>query len=65
MVDFGRIAEMLAQIGPRIDVLRLPRLSPLSAPLFLERGRVPVEGAARERLMETEAARLMAEAGLT
>jgi ATP-dependent helicase Lhr and Lhr-like helicase len=64
MVDFGRIAEMLAQIGPRIDVQRIARLSPLSAPLFLERGRVPVEGVARERLMEAEAARLMAEAGL-
>jgi ATP-dependent Lhr-like helicase len=65
MVDFSRIEEMLTRIGPRIDMVRLPRITPLAAPLFLERGRIPVEGMARERLMANEAARLMTAAGLT
>jgi ATP-dependent Lhr-like helicase len=64
LVSFSRIEELLARIGGRIDHLRLPRVTPLAAPLFLEHGRVPVDGAARERLVEETAARLMAEAGL-
>ncbi len=64
LIDFGRVEEMLAQIGDRIDLKRLPRVSPLAAPLFLEAGRTPVEGAAQERLITEEADRLMAEAGL-
>jgi ATP-dependent Lhr-like helicase len=64
LVDFDRIEEMLARIGPRITLRRLPRVSPLAAPLFLEAGRVPVAGAAQERLLAEEAARLMAAAGL-
>ncbi|MGB1096052.1 MAG: helicase-related protein, partial [Paracoccaceae bacterium] len=46
LVDFSRIRQMLLQIGDRIEHRRLGRLSPLSAPLFLEAGRVPVEGQA-------------------
>ena len=64
LVDFGRIEEMLARAGDRIDVVRLDRVTPLAAPLFLEVGKVPVEGAARERMVEEETERLMAEAGL-
>jgi ATP-dependent Lhr-like helicase len=64
LVDFGRIEDMLARVGDRIDLLRLDRPSPLAAPLMLEHGRVPVDGAGRERLAEAAAARLMAEAGL-
>lgn len=64
LIDFGRIEEMLARIGDRIDLNRLPHVSPLAAPLFLEAGRTPVEGAAQERLMAEEADKLMAEAGL-
>jgi ATP-dependent helicase Lhr and Lhr-like helicase len=64
LVDFGRIEDMLARIAGRIDHLRLQRITPLAAPLFLEKGRVPVEGAARERLVEQAAADLMAAAGL-
>ena len=64
LVDFDRIEDMLSRIGPRIDVLRLPRVTPLAAPMFLEMGRVPVEGAGRERLAAEAALRLMAEAGL-
>ena len=65
LVDFGRIEDMLARINGRIDVMRLTRVTPLAAPLFLEVGKVPVEGMGRERLVEEEAERLMAEAGLT
>jgi ATP-dependent Lhr-like helicase len=64
LIDFGRVEEMLRQIGPRIDLRRLAHVSPLAAPLFLEVGRTPVEGAAQERLVAEEAERLMTEAGL-
>ncbi|MGR3527828.1 MAG: ligase-associated DNA damage response DEXH box helicase [Paracoccaceae bacterium] len=65
LVDFGRVREMLERVGDRIDVIRLSRLTPFSAPLFLEMGRVPVEGMARERLMAEAAEELMREAGLS
>jgi ATP-dependent Lhr-like helicase len=64
LVDFGRIEDMLTHVGPNIDHLQLPRVTPFAAPLFLEHGQVPVEGAGREQLMAQAAARLMAEAGL-
>ena len=64
LVDFGRIEEMLARVGPRIDHIRLARVTPLAAPLLLEVGKVPVDGQGRERLMAEEADRLMAAAGL-
>jgi ATP-dependent helicase Lhr and Lhr-like helicase len=64
MVDFARIEDMLARTGPNIELRRLPRLSPLAAPLFLEPGKVPVHGAGRERLAEDAARQLMREAGL-
>ncbi|MCE8510664.1 ligase-associated DNA damage response DEXH box helicase [Ruegeria pomeroyi] len=65
LVDFGRIEEMIARVGNRIDLVRLDRVTPLAAPLFLEVGRVPVQGAAEERLLAEESARLLADAGLT
>ncbi len=64
MIDFSRVEEMLARVQGRIDLRRLPRLSPLAAPLFLEPGKVPVHGQGRERLAEDQARRLMQEAGL-
>ncbi len=64
LVDFGRIEAMIARIGDRIDLLRLDRVSPLAAPLFLEVGKVPVKGAAEERLLAEESARLLKAAGL-
>ena len=64
LVSFGRIEALLDRVAGRIEHVALARVSPLAAPLFLEHGRVPVEGAARERIVEETAARLMAEAGL-
>jgi len=64
LVDFGRVEEMLARTEGRIDLLRLPTLTPLSAPLFLEAGRVPIKGAATERLLAEAAEDLVAAAGL-
>ncbi|MCG7518719.1 ligase-associated DNA damage response DEXH box helicase [Ruegeria sp. Ofav3-42] len=64
LVDFGRIEEMIARISDRIDLVRLERVSPLAAPLFLEVGKVPVKGAAEERLLAEESARLLQLAGL-
>ena len=65
LIDFGRIEEMIARIDGRIDLLRLPRVTPFAAPLFLEQGRTPVEGAAQERLLAEETEKLMAAAGLS
>lgn len=65
LVDFARIREMADRVGSRIDHMRLDRVTPLSAPLFLEPGRVPVRGLADERLMAEEVARLMEDSGLS
>jgi ATP-dependent Lhr-like helicase len=65
LVDFGRIEEMLDRIDDRIDHKQLTRVTPLAAPLFLEPGRVPIQGLANERLLEDEASRLMQTAGLS
>ncbi len=65
LVDFGRIEDMLTRIGPRIDHIALPRVSPLAAPMFLEMGKVPIKGQGRNRLAEDAAACLMQDAGLT
>ncbi len=64
LVDFGRIEEMLARVGDRIDLRELDRVTPLAAPLFLEPGRVPVKGLAEERLLAEETERLMTASGL-
>ncbi len=64
LIDFGRIEELLARVEGRIDLVRLPRVTPFAAPLFLEHGRTPVEGAAQERLLAEAAERLMDAAGL-
>jgi ATP-dependent Lhr-like helicase len=64
LVDFARIRELCARVGDRIVHVALERISPLSAPLFLEPGRVPVNGSAEERLLEEEVTRLLRESGL-
>jgi ATP-dependent Lhr-like helicase len=64
LVDFGRIDEMLARTGGRVDHTVLDRVTPLAAPLFLEPGRIPLAGEGRERLLAAEAETLMAAAGL-
>ncbi len=64
LVDFSRIEDMLERTRGQIEHRKLTRPSPLAAPLFLEVGKVPVLGAARERLLEEEAERLIAAVGL-
>jgi ATP-dependent Lhr-like helicase len=64
LVDFSRLEEMLGRIGGQIDLLRLDHVTPLAAPLFLEPGKVPVEGTGRERLAEDAAKALLRAAGL-
>ncbi|MCV6593609.1 MAG: ligase-associated DNA damage response DEXH box helicase [Silicimonas sp.] len=65
LVDFGRIEEMLARTGGRVDHMVLDRVTPLAAPLFLEPSRIPISGEGRERLLAAETARLMEDAGLS
>ncbi|MDC0657488.1 ligase-associated DNA damage response DEXH box helicase [Leisingera sp. SS27] len=64
LVDFGRIEEMLERTRGRITLRRLERISPLAAPLLLEVGKVPVKGAAEEKLLQQEAEELMRQSGL-
>jgi ATP-dependent Lhr-like helicase len=64
LVDFSRIEAMIERIGARIDIQHLDRPSPLAAPLFLEPGKIPVDGAGRDRLAADAAAQLMRDAGL-
>jgi ATP-dependent Lhr-like helicase len=64
LVDFARIEDLLTRIGNRIDLVRLKTVTPLAAPMFLEQGKVPVEGTGRERLARDAAAQLMRDAGL-
>ncbi|SMX44029.1 ligase-associated DNA damage response DEXH box helicase [Actibacterium lipolyticum] len=65
LVDFGRIEQMLRRIDGQIDHIALPRVSPLAAPLFLEVGRVPIKGAAQERILAQAAQSAMKAAGLS
>jgi ATP-dependent Lhr-like helicase len=64
LADFGRIEEMLRTRGERIHAMA-PHVTPLAAPLLLEAGRVPIRASGAELMLEEEAARMMAEAGLT
>ncbi|MFZ1340050.1 MAG: ligase-associated DNA damage response DEXH box helicase [Paracoccaceae bacterium] len=65
MIDFSRIEDLLGRIEGRIDLIRLPRVTPLAAPLLLEPGKVPIHGKGREKLADSAAAALMQAAGLT
>ena len=64
LVDFARIQEMVDRVRGRIDLVRVDRVTPLAAPLFLEMGKVPVVGAAEERLLAEAAEKLLQEAGI-
>ncbi|MDP7149641.1 MAG: ligase-associated DNA damage response DEXH box helicase [Paracoccaceae bacterium] len=65
LVDFNRIEEMLTRINGRIDHMQLDRLSPLSAPMFLEIGKVPIRGSADEALLDRHEDMALTDAGLT
>ncbi|MGR3616801.1 MAG: ligase-associated DNA damage response DEXH box helicase [Paracoccaceae bacterium] len=64
LVDFSRIEDMIARNGTQIDLRRTAHVTPFAAPLLLEHGRVPIHGAARDRLMAQEAEDLMKNSGL-
>lgn len=64
LIDFGRIETLLAETKGYIDHISLDRVTPLAAPLFLEKGRVPIKGAGQEKLIQQNAEQLMKEAGL-
>ena len=52
LIDFDRIDDLTDRIRGRIDLVRLKRPSPLSAPLLLEVGREWVAGSAEDRLLD-------------
>ena len=62
LVDFDRIEEMCARASGRLRHVRAGAPTPFAAPLLLEVGKVPIRGAAEERLLEAEAEALMREA---
>ncbi|WP_185803535.1 ligase-associated DNA damage response DEXH box helicase [Pontivivens nitratireducens] len=62
MVDFDRIEELMDRIKGRVDHVAAPHVTPLSAPLILEVGRVPVKGEAERRLLDEEIGALLREA---
>ncbi|WP_421704702.1 ligase-associated DNA damage response DEXH box helicase [Aliiroseovarius sp.] len=64
LIGFARIEEMLERTRARVDHVVLDRVPPFAAPLFLEVGKVPVEGAGAEALLAAEAESLMQAAGL-
>jgi ATP-dependent Lhr-like helicase len=64
LVDFARIENMLEKTKNHITHVDLKRVSPFSAPLLLEAGRIPIHGNAIELLLDTEINSLIADAGL-
>ncbi len=64
LVDFGRIEDLLSRVHDRIDTVQAPHVTPLAAPLLLEMGKVPIQGAARETALEEATDQLMRDAGL-
>ncbi len=64
LIGFDRIEELLTASRGRIDHVILDRVTPFAAPMFLEVGKVPVEGAGAEAMLATEAEKLMKAAGL-
>lgn len=64
LIDFSRIEALIDRVDGNIDLKRLPRVTPLAAPLFFEPGRIPVHGEARDRLATAQAQALMEAAGL-
>ncbi|SOH94727.1 ATP-dependent helicase Lhr and Lhr-like helicase [Monaibacterium marinum] len=64
MVDFDRVEELLSRIKGRVDHVAAPHVTPLSAPLILEVGRVPVRGEAERRLLDDEIGAVLREAGV-
>ena len=64
LVDFSRIEAMMKRVEGRVALRRVAHLTPLAAPLLLEHGKVPVRGAAQERLLAQETEELMRKSGL-
>ena len=64
LIDFNRIKEMFDRVDDNITHRNLPHVSPLAAPMLLEVGTIPIEGKARELILQNEVGLLMREAGL-
>ena len=64
LVDFARIERMIERTAGQVTLKRLDRISPLAAPMLLEMGKVPVKGAAEEKLLQQETQALMQQSGL-
>jgi ATP-dependent Lhr-like helicase len=60
-LDLKRLAALLRRVKGRIVHKDLPHVSPFAAPVMLEMGRVSIEGAGEEAVLE-DAAKLIAEA---
>ncbi len=66
LVDFARLQDLLTRVSGKIDHIRAPHVTPFSAPLFLEVGKVSVQGgSAEERLLAQETEALMMDSKLS
>ncbi|HHL22240.1 MAG TPA: DNA ligase-associated DEXH box helicase, partial [Aliiroseovarius sp.] len=65
LIGFDRVQNLLERVQGRIDHQVCDRITPFAAPLFLEVGKIPIEGAGTEALIAAQAAQLMRAAGLT
>ena len=65
LVDFGRVEEMLARSAGRVAHVAAERVTPLAAPLLLEMGRVPIEGASADEAILADAAEALSGLGAT
>jgi ATP-dependent Lhr-like helicase len=52
LLDIARLAQTLARVRGRLLHARLDHISPLAVPLMLEIGKVPIDGEARESILE-------------
>ncbi len=62
LLDISRLSDFLARIKGHIRHQPLERVSPLAVPILLEIGKERVHGAAREDMLRSAAAELIAEA---
>ena len=61
-LDLKRLGALLRRVKGRILHKDLPHVSPFGAPVMLEMGRVPIQGAAEEAILEDAASDIIAEA---
>lgn len=55
LTDLNRLSAMLRRVRGKLDIVRLPRISPFAVPLLLELGREKIKGGSGEEALLAEA----------